>query len=85
MAPVGCVAIDLLHSLYLGPMLAWSSMAAWKLFDGNVRGGPHGCAEEYRVTAVARMKSDLFNWYGEQERRDQTVHFTRLSNLTPKM
>eukprot|EP00959_Pyramimonas_sp_CCMP1952_P021604 455457-Pyramimonas_sp.AAC.1 len=80
-----CVAIDLLHSLYLGPMPVWSSMAARKLFDGNVRWGRRGRAEEYRIAAVARVKSDLFNWYGEQERRDQTVHFTRLSNLTPKM
>eukprot|EP00959_Pyramimonas_sp_CCMP1952_P044734 934540-Pyramimonas_sp.AAC.1 len=83
--PMRCVAVDVLHSLYLGPMPEWSSMATWKLFDGNVHGGRHECAEEYRIAAVALVKSDIFNGHGEQERRDQTVRFTRLSNITPKM
>ena len=74
------VCIDLLHSLYLGPMLVWSCAATWYLLISGVWGSLDGPEAERIRTSLIALKSDLHAWYSSH-----IGSVTQISHITPKM
>jgi hypothetical protein len=73
------IALDLLHTLYLGPMLAWCKVAMWLLLT-VVWGSRATTLDEHSQTAVLEMRNELLNWYSEQ-----SEHLTQVTDFTAKM
>ena len=77
------IAIDLLHTYYLGPMHEWSKMVVWRFLKSGLWGASADTADERKIVSVSVMKNELFRWYSEKQRQGES--FTRVSDLTPKM
>lgn len=74
-------ALDLLHTLYLGPMQVWAQHVLWALLKSPIWG-------EFRQRAVeqsvACMRTELMNFYA-QWRSSFRPPLTECSDMNPKM
>eukprot|EP00969_Alexandrium_andersonii_P351644 15435914-Alexandrium_andersonii.AAC.1 len=79
-----CIAIDLLHSYYLGSLLAWAKAASWALLSSKVWGRLAPNAETAHLLAVEHYKAELFTFYTEHAREHPEEPLTRLPTVKPK-
>ena len=81
--PYTTIAIDSLHCLSLGVyqsfLAALFAMMIWECNVWSIRGGP----DARSTVSVARLSSELFEWYGTESRAGR--HHTRLQSLEPSM
>ena len=85
LTPSSTPAVDLLHTLYLGPMLTWTSCVFWAFLDANIWGQNSPSEFEGKVVTLGVLKTELFNFYSRYDSAHPSAKATRLSELTPKM
>ena len=79
--PSRSIAIDLLHTLYLGPMQIWCREIMWKFIESGVWGGGVHERDKLRVAAQS-IKAELFSWYSTRRQAFPSENLTQLSNLS---
>ena len=63
--PLRCIAICALHTLMLGPVLAWGKVAVWKLLLHGVWGRLEANSEARLKVATVTLRAALIHWYGQ--------------------
>lgn len=83
--PTRVVAIDLLHTFYLGPLNLWAKEAIWALLDAHIWATPGHTETEKVLNGLRTIQHHLSRFYKkyDQEHRDDTL--SRVSRLSPKM
>lgn len=76
------IAIDLLHTYYLGPLQVWVKLGFWSLIDSGIWGSHCAAAEERQAIAIAAIGFDLLQWYASYDRLHPGKPITRLHKLT---
>ena len=85
LTPTSIPAIDLMHTLYLGPMLVWSMRVLWLFLDANIWGSNSPTDYEGKLICLSVIKIALERFYSEYDAVHPGHPCTRLSDLTPKM
>ena len=83
--PVDTPALDLLHTLYLGPMQQWVLACIWCLLDSNVLSLNAPTEYEGKLLTLASLKVYLDTWYNNYDHTHRNKPCTRLQKLTAKM
>ena len=85
LTPKRCLAIDIMHTLYLGPMQNLCMHIMWKILMSGLWGS-FGPTEHERIRIACRMmRHQLFRFYERYQRDHPDKPLTRLSDLTTKM
>ena len=79
--PTRCIALDLLHCFYLGPMHNWSKFVVWRFLQGGIWGNQQPTAVEAHLAAVAGLKAELKIFYAQHRNKG----LTKVTDLTVKM
>jgi hypothetical protein len=85
--PCDTISLDLLHTLYLGPLLLWSRKVIW-LFLLSLVWARHENTMDGRIkTNLKCFKAELVAWYEawDREHRSEGTFATRLCEMTSKM
>lgn len=79
-SPARSLAVDLLHTVYYGPMMRWTSAALWRVLLRNPWGdkGPKATRHEL---GVRRLRADMLHWFQTAD----IAHADRIGDLTVKM
>ena len=77
------IAIDILHTLLLGPFLAWGKLAVWKLLSSGVWGALEENNEARLKVAIMALRTALHSWYRTEQSAGR-VH-SRIDAMTAKM
>jgi len=79
---VRTISIDLLHTLFLGPILAWCKLMMWKmLLDCAWYSGPAAVTQEEKIILnLAMMLEELHEWY-----RTCGIVCSQIGDITAKM
>jgi hypothetical protein len=85
LSPRRTIALDLLHSLYLGPMQSWCKMPAWLLLTSPSWGLFEASESERHASGIMSMRAELMGWYDRWGREHPDEPLTRLTNLTANM
>ena len=84
--PTRSIAIDLLHTLFLGPMHTWCRMVVWRLLSSGLWGTIAASESERVQVGVLCLRAELMAWYAARRRAlSPAHHVTELSDLTVKM
>ena len=84
--PTRSIAIDLLHTLFLGPMHTWCRMVVWRLLSSGLWGTIAASESERVQVGVICLRAELMAWYAARRRAlSPAHHVTELSDLTVKM
>lgn len=83
LSPSKSIALDLLHTLFLGSMLEWAKFAVWKLLQAGVWGSVEGT--DAVQLAVHRLRAHLKEWYGHWERSNKPERLTQITDLKGSM
>ncbi len=83
--PNDTIALDLLHTLFLGPMLAWSRYVMWKLILSTAFGAHEKTEHERLQIGLKIMKAELYSWYEAHDRLHPETRATRVADLKPGM
>lgn len=83
--PTTVIALDLLHTLYLGVMQSLCKTALWHLLVAPVWGVTSANAPERIVLHLLRLRSQLMDWYSSRARMYPDEHLTQVADLTIKM
>lgn len=78
--PTKTIAIDVMHSLFLGPLLTWGQIVLWRLLLAGVWGLFEINNEQRLKSAILACRNELHHWY----RSDAGTH-SRVSNISQKM
>jgi hypothetical protein len=81
--PSKSIAIDLLHTLFLGGILIWGGIALWRLLRSGVWGAFETTDEEQLKVAILSLRAELLAWYAAQQRLG--IYHTQLASITKKM
>jgi hypothetical protein len=81
MYPTTSIAIDALHTLFLGPMQSWAKMAVWSLLTCGIWGQFESTSEEQILVAIIALRSALLHWYTTPA----GAGCTRVNTITKKM
>lgn len=82
--PVGSLALDTLHVVYLGIMTVYCRVAVWYLLCSRVFAGP-GASEEGLQVAVMAFTFQLQEFYKSWDKAHPSELLTRVSEFTLKM
>ena len=85
LTPVTSIALDMLHTFYLGPLQAWARVAVWYVIDSPMWTGRVGNVDEKVHTSLAFLKNELFAFYKAYASRPGGEVLSRVSDLKPKM
>ena len=77
------LALDLLHTLFLGPALVLVGHVFWFLIEHNVWRVGAGTAADRWQLSVQQLRTVLIAWYKEQRSRGKNI--TELEDLTVNM
>ena len=83
--PTRSICVDLLHSLYLGPLLAWAKHVIWLLLDNRAWGEYETTGHEQFLVAVQQFRTELFQWYDTLAVHHPGLELTRVSDMRPSM
>lgn len=83
--PNRSICFDLLHTLYLGPMLSFCRKVVWVLLLGGIWGILETTVSEQIITGILRLRNELFAWYKARAKLFPMENLTRIADLTPKM
>ena len=78
-----CIAIDILHTLLLGPFLVWGRIAVWKLLLSGVWGALEENNEARLKIAVTVLRTALHSWYRAEPSAGRFQ--SRIDVMTAKM
>ena len=81
--PTSVLCIDLLHTLFLGPMQRWAHKVSWLLLSAGIWGGVETAAEERHRVSVLGLRAAIRTFYREE--RQARRRFTQTPNLNIKM
>ena len=81
--PRRSIGIDVLHTLFLGPMLSWGKVAVWAMLTAGVWGQLESSVEQQLKVALLALRAFLIKWYADQQ-ADGLLH-TRINYITLKM
>lgn len=76
--------MDLLHTLYLGPMQGLAKHILWFLLMANIF-KLADTSEENLVTAILLLRGEMFDWYTKWESEHPSDQVTKMGDLTLKM
>ena len=79
-----CIGIDVLHTLHLGVVSAFTSVALWLLLSANLY-GIVGLTDEMEQLGVLKMRADLFTFYDQWDAAHRPHRCSRLGDLTVAM
>lgn len=82
---VRCIAVDLLHALFLGPMQTLCRYIIWELLKANVFGVVGESDQEGITVAIMCLRTELMQWYDVWARNHPADVLSRLADLTRKM
>lgn len=85
LTPARSIAIDLLHSYYLGPLQVWARESFWMLLECGIWKSAGHTDKENMVMAVSVLQRELFSFYAEAATTNPGEDLSRLAALTPKM
>jgi len=83
LTPKRSIVIDVMHSLFLGPIPIWCSLALWALLKGNIWGRFESTNEERVKVAVLACRVALQAWYFDEQQAGRA--HTRVNTITRKM
>jgi len=83
--PNRSICFDLLHTLYLGPLITWCQLALWHLLMAGVWGDGRAPTAAQLVLCILAMRSELMAWYKTRHTLYPHENLTRVSDFTPKM
>ena len=78
-----CIAIDILHTLFLGPFLSWGKVALWTLLSSGVWGALEENNEARLKVAITSLRTALHSWYRDEQSAGR--FHSRVDAVTPKM
>ena len=76
-----CIAIDLLHSYYLGPLQVWAKLSWWCLIDAGLWGAGTTTAEERQAISIAALNHELQQWYSRYDAAHPGSPISRINKL----
>lgn len=85
LTPVNTIALDMLHTFYLGPLLSWCRDAIWCLLMSGKWGASEHTDFERHLVALSCVKHELFSFYKAYDAAHPSAKLSRVSSLTPKM
>ena len=83
LTPTLVLCIDLLHTLFLGPMQRWGHKVVWLLLDSRLWGAVEKAAEERHRVSMLGLRVEIRRFFKEERSRRKT--FTQTTGLTLKM
>lgn len=83
--PIRTIAIDMLHTFVLGPVLVFCREAIWCVLESGIWANNETTHYEAMLVSVANLKHELFRFYCSWDRTHPADKVTRVSSLTPKM
>ena len=83
--PMRVLCIDVLHTLYLGPMQRWCWNVLWRLMRAGIWGAFEATEEERMKVCILAVHAALRRWYKQMYRQSKRTTLTRISGLTLKM
>ena len=78
-----CIAVDLLHTFYLGSLAEWCKLSFWCLIQAGLWGGHLTTADERDAIAIHALFHELLQFYSRYDRLHPGHPITRISKLTP--
>ena len=81
--PSRTIVVDVLHSLFLGPILSYCKYCIWFIFDSGIWAAFSRNCSDVLTKSVLQCRSELFRFY--QGRRRAGLYLTELPDLTIKM
>ena len=81
---VKTLAIDAMHTIWLGPAQQYCAAVFWLAVDTNFFDVP-GASEERLSSVVRQIRDHLWVWYSAYEATHRHQKITRLQDLTPGM
>lgn len=84
-SPSITIAIDLLHTLFLGPMMVWCRLVLWMLLQSGIWGAHETTDGERIQIGLMMFKAELFRFYERWSKDHRDEPLTRISNITLKM
>jgi hypothetical protein len=85
LSPCNSICLDLLHTLYLGPMQLWCRHVMWVLLKSSIWGLLEASEGARLQVSVHQMRAALFKWYDEWAKEHPDEPLTRINNITYKM
>lgn len=82
--PDKVLAIDLLHTMYLGCLQEWAKCAAWALLKANYWGALGSDREKFQINVLS-LRTHLKQWYKKWAAAKPDQPLTQLADLRPKM
>ncbi len=83
--PADTISLDLLHTLFLGPMLIWCRTVIWILLLSTVWGVHERSDDEKVIVGLKCLKAEMQIWYETYDRQHPQDKSTRISTFTQKM
>ena len=66
--PNKTIALDLLHTLFLGPMLSWCRLVLWELLLSSIWGVTQPTEAEKLEVGLLMVNAELVRWYSKHDR-----------------
>jgi len=79
------ICLDLLHTLFLGPMQIWCWKAIWEILGGGIWGALESTDTETMRVALMALQNELRNWYSNWPRTNPGESITQISKITEHM
>ena len=79
------IALDLLHTYYLGPLLGFAKDGLWCLVDSEIWGRAETTVSEKQLVAIHCMSHEHGQFYKRWEAAHPGESLSRVSTLTPGM
>ena len=83
--PNQSIALDLLHTYYLGVCNVYCKFLLWRMLRSHVWGRFADSRSERFHTSVLCLRASLLRWYKDRAQSHPTENLTRLVDLTVKM
>lgn len=80
------IAIDLLHTIYLGVCLDFGARCVWACFGADIyRIGPGKTTEEIESMSLMRLRTDLLQFYKDFHKENPDTCITQVEDITAGM
>lgn len=85
LTPARSIAIDLLHSYYLGPLQVWARESCWMRLESGIWKAPGHTEKENIVMTVSILQRELFSFYAGAATTHPGEDISKMAALTAKM
>ena len=84
-SPTQTICLDLMHTLYLGPMLFWCKFVFWEILLAPIWGTTQPTEMEKIEVSLLIAKNSLRKFYESHDRANPNNKITRISNISTNM